>query len=184
MRIQKPKSKKLLIAIPAVVVLLALGYFGYAYASQSLWPFAAEETTQDDSNINYDPPTEQEEAASQDGKKNGAGQETEVTEEDLQNISVGIAYAGFDDQEGVVDIRAFTPDVIESDGTCTATLTLNGQTVTASSKAFIDSTSSQCEPILIPLSEFPVSGQWQLIVDYASAKSKGTSATMTVEVTK
>lgn len=180
------KNKKTLI-LPLIIaaVLILIGYFAFAYISKSVWPFAEPATTSDSET--YSPPTEQEVTDSQDAKKNNAGQEegTETPEQTPgETISVAIAYADFDQTENAIDIRAFTPDVIEGTGTCTATLTQGGQSITRSSKAFIDSTSSQCQPILIPVNDFPASGTWQLVVTYSSEKYKGASSPMNVEVVK
>lgn len=191
MRITQKRNKTPLIATlitVAVLIVAAGGYFTYAYMTKSIWPFY--ETTQTSSDgINYSAPTEQEEEASQDAKKNNTQQtntdsNTSGDTTTKRAVSVGIAFAAYDVDEKAVDVRAFTPDVIEGDGTCTATFTLDGRTVTATSKAFVDSSSSQCEPILVPESKFEVKGVWKLSVSYSSSKSTGVSPTMDVKVSK
>lgn len=183
------KNKKpLVLTLVIVAVVILIGYFAFAYISKAAWPFAS--TSSSDTSETYSPPTEQEVTDSQDAKKNNAGQEQqegnsqEQEQSQAKPVSVAIAYAGFDETENAIDIRAFIPDVIEGNGTCTATLILNGQVVTKSSKGFIDSTTSQCEPILIPVNEFPATGTWDLTVSYASSGYKGTSSSMKVEVTR
>ena len=189
MRTTQKSSKKLFAIITAsVVAVLALGYFGYAYITKDAWPFTAEATDSNatsEDGINYNPPTDQEKQDSQDGKKNSASQDeaNNPSSASTTKVSVGIAYAGYDDEEGMIDIRAFTTDVVEGTGTCTATLTKNGQTITRTSKAFVDSSSSQCEPILINPTDFPSGGTWSLTVSYKSDTSSGVSAPMQVEVT-
>ena len=175
------KSKKIFIIIASVIALLAVGYFTFAYTSKLAWPFQKATETKIVDGINYSLPTEQEIKDSQDGKKNSGVQETT---EPTGTVSVGISYAQYDDQEGVIDIRAFVPDAIEGDGTCTATLTKNGEVVTRASKAFIDSSTSQCEPIQLALEDFPEGVTRDLVVSYSSSTSKGTSDTVKVEVSK
>ena len=179
------KNKKTFI-LPLFIVALAIliGYFAFAYISKAAWPFHETAKTSDSSET-YSPPTEQEVTDSQDAKKNNAGQESqEENKPPTETVSVAIAFADFDQTENAIDIRAFTPDVIEGTGTCTATLIKDGQSVTRSSKAFIDSKTSQCEPILVPINDFPSSGTYQLVVSYSSEKYRGTSSPMNVEVTK
>jgi hypothetical protein len=186
---QKPlqkKSRALIYAILAILV-LSLGYFGFAYATKSVWPFA-QQSQIDKDGVNYSPPTEQEVEDSQNAKKDNSYQEEDtskgVPSNQKKNVSVGIAFAGYDKDEKVIDVRAFTPNAIESDGTCTATFTQGTKTVSQSSKAFIDSSSSQCEPILIPENRFETKGTWKLVVTYVSSKSSGTSPSMNVEVSE
>ena len=187
---QKNRKKSLTILIStAAVIVIAGGYFGYAYATKNVWPFQANSSTTAKSTdgINYSPPTQQEIESSQDAKKNDAQQQSNSSTNTTntaskQTVSVSIAFAGYDSNEKAVDVRAFTPDVIEGDGTCTATFTQGSKTVSQSSEAFIDSSSSQCEPILIPESKFDTKGTWKLSVLYVSSKSTGVSSPMNVEV--
>ena len=169
------------------IILLAVSLGGYlVFASQSdIWPFAQNDNTQNqqESEINYSPPTESEIENSQNGKKNSGDPEPQNPNESdsSRNISVEITYASAAG-EAQLDIRAFTPDVIEGSGTCIATLKKGPETVSASSKAFIDASSSICEPIEIPLSKFQSDGVWSLIVTYSSPTSNGTSAMMEVQI--
>lgn len=179
MKIFNKNKKNLFIVLISAALVILIGYFAYAYVTKSAWPFVT--TTETDSSETYTPPTKQEVIDSQDAKKNNAEQETQTPQ---KTVSVAIAFADFDEMENAIDVRAFTPDVIEADAMCTASFTQNAQTVTKSSKSFIDSTSSQCEPILVPLSEFPMGGIWQLIVSYSSNNHKGESSPVNVEVSK
>ena len=186
MKIHRTSKKAAFLAIPAVVVIAAATYVYFAHQN-SLWPFLSTKSADTPlvvDGINYAPPTDQEKAASQDAKKDTShsAENTGSTSSDGKNISVGVAYAAYDSAKGAVDIRAFTPDVIEGTGTCTARLTLDDITVTESSKAFVDSKSSQCEPILIQKTNFTTAGKWRLVVSYQSPTSEGSSPAMEVEV--
>ena len=193
---QSKKPPYTLFALIGIVIILVVAYVGFAYTTKSAWPFvttAEPEAPSADTSINYQPPTEQEVESSQDAKKNNAhqdadnqndsghtGEQNTVTK---QSVSVGVAFASYDKDEKAVDVRAFTPDVIEGNGTCTATFTKDGKSVTRSSKAFIDYSTSQCEPILIPESEFTSTGTWRLTVSYSSTKHEGVSPVVMVDVT-
>ena len=196
MRITQTKAKKRsltpIIILVLAVVAIAGGYFTYAFMTKGAWPFEQTETKAPVNTVNYDKPTQEEIDHSQDGKKNSGNQQSETPSTETPNkpssdkkkISVGIAFAGYDADEDAVDIRAFTPDVIEGDGTCTATLTKDTAIVTKTSKAFVDSSSSQCRPILIPASEFEEKGLWSLTVTYASTGYTGASGEMNIKVDK
>lgn len=186
MKIQKKTKKSLKpVIISVIAVLLIAGSVGayFLVLKNNQEPT----DTPDDSSVNYEPPTKQEVDSSQDGKKNNSGQSEETPtsspqENGKRKVSVGIAFANYDPDEKAVDIRAFTPDTIEGDGKCTATLTQGSKTVTQSSEAFIDSSSSQCEPILISASKFGSGGTWKLSVSYTSSKSTGVSPAMEVSL--
>lgn len=183
MRAQKKHTTKVLI-VAAALLLLVGGYLAYAYTSKAAWPFNASvsDTTQtqpDDSDINYSPPTDQEKASSQDGKKNS--EDPSQPTESKTSVSVDISYAGSSDDSASIEIRAFTTDVIEGTGTCTATLTHNGKVVTATSKGFVDARSTICEPIEISQSKLEA-GTWKLVVTYTSPSDTGASSEIEVEV--
>lgn len=173
-------SKKWWYAIGAILVLGIGAYFAVAYTTKAMWPFIEHSaSSSEDTPINTSPPTNDEIDANQDAKKNNDERSTQQEQDANQpgakrTVEVGIAYA--DVYDNIIEIRAFTPSVIESNGTCTATLTQGSTQIVRTSKAFIDSSSSQCEPINIPASELPARGSWSLVVSYSSPASSGTSA--------
>ena len=172
------KNKKPILSISAAVLVLAIaGYFGYAYTTKSAWPFVASTQAEgsNDQNVNYNPPTEQEVDASQDAKH-----QTEDTSP-VTNVSVDVSYAGKSDDGQSVEVDAYITSVIEGSGTCTATFTKGAASVSASTKGFIDATSTICEPISIPLSRFE-SGSWKLVVTYKSDGRVGTSSPIEVSL--
>ncbi len=200
MRVQKQKKsiKRPLVITLSILLLLVVGWMVYAYLSK-VWPFTGPERTSwsDDHNgtnsINYNPPTDQETSSSQDAKKNlpddsDSDSSTPTTPDQSTNTSpkkstnVGISYA--DIYNGKLEIRAFTSTVIEGTGTCTATVVMKGMEsmrVTKSSKAFIDATSTVCEPIYVSTSELH-SGTWKVTVAFSSPDHEGTSETVEVKV--
>jgi cytoskeletal protein RodZ len=191
---QKRSSKKRRVALIVALILLALLLSYTIYAKQTdNWPFTApqtEQATSDDTvtdsedSINYDPPTKEDTEASQDGKKDIPATDPsnpgDTAPEDKKTVAIGVSFAEV--YQGNVEIRAFIPSVIEGNGACNATLTNGSQTVKASSPGFIDSRSTQCEPIYIPVSKFPTKGTWKLVVTYTSPTSAGASESMEVKL--
>lgn len=184
MKVQKKHHEIVASVITSLVILLAAGYFTFAYFSKQYWPFSQDTTVQTEtSGINYSPPTQQELGNNQDGKKNSADPDISDTHEKTP-VVVDIAFAGKNDTNTALDIRAFTPDVIEGSGSCTATLTHESKVVSATSKAFIDARSSICEPIEIPLNKLTLSNTWSLIVTYKSPTRSGASTAVNIEVSQ
>jgi hypothetical protein len=191
MNIQKNKSftKKPLLAALAFVVLLGIG-LTYSYYATDIFSDNTV-TSSEDSNINLDPPTEQEVKDSQDAKKHileedstdskePTGEEKTPEQADKKEATVGISYAGVTGEN--LEIRAFTPSIIEGTGTCTATLTKAGETaVTESSEAFIDASSTICKPIFVPVSKLS-KGTWSIDVSFSSPTHKGSSGPTNVEI--
>lgn len=182
------KSRLVIAAILAGV--LVTGYACYAYFAHT-WPFPTNYTSEvirsenDGDTINLNPPTSQEIEDSQDAKRraeeadsNNASATPSSTQ--TKNVAVGVAYA--DIVSDKLEIRAFTPGVVEGGGECTAKLVQGSLVITGTSVAFVDSSSSQCRPIYINVSDFPSSGKWQLIVSYSSSTSRGTSDTVEVKI--
>lgn len=181
-RSSKKSNKWLVISVLALAA-VAGTYFTYAYITKSQWPFAEKivDTTSVTRNVNdvdYNPPTQEDIDSSQNGKKNTASQnatEQKPNQPDTEKrkIAIGVTFA--DVIDGKVEVRAFTPSIIEGGGTCTAIFTNAEYTVTATSKAFIDSSSTQCTPIYINTSEFKVKGVWLLNLSYSSTTATGSS---------
>lgn len=189
---KKQLSKKMLLAI-AIVILLCSSGLVYAYL-QKIGPFRTSPAPEQSTSINYAPPTEEETTSSQDAKKNlpadssDSDSSTPTTPDKNTNSSskkstnVGISYA--DIYNGKLEIRAFTNTVIEGTGTCAATVVMKdmeSMRITKSSKAFIDASSTVCEPLYIPVSELH-KGTWKVSVTFSSPDHEGTSEIVEVKV--
>lgn len=186
---QKEINKKIL--IPVLIVTLLTGIWtSYAY-TQNRWPFPAQASdsaasTDVSDSINYNPPTQQEVDSSQDAKKRGDAQGENTDEgrapDNKHSVGVGISYA--DIYGDSLEVRAFTNGIIEGSGTCKVRVTSKSTPsteITKEAKAFIDTSTTQCEPVYIPLSELS-SGTWLVTVGFSSQEHEGISETAEVTV--
>jgi hypothetical protein len=98
-------------------------------------------------------------------------------------VSPFITLADWDASSSELDVSAIVPNLVESGGTCTATVTRNGVVRTASAPAAAVSTYVGCNPMTIPGSALST-GTWTVRVTYSSRTATGASAAKTVEVTK
>lgn len=175
---QNKKTFTIILVSIIAVILISGGIAAYmAIDSQN------KADTQDINSVNYDPPTEQEISDGQNAKKDDYNNvETKNNDDknttDEKLVDVGISYAGIFNEN--FEVRAFTNGVVEA-GTCTVTITKNTNVIKGSSGAFIDASSTQCQPILIPKSQFE-SGTWLVEVTYSSPSTHGTSDKMEVKV--
>lgn len=177
------KGKK----IAAVIVLLALvggGVIFYMTQRDNDGGASKDASSQSDSlgqsrDINYDPPTQEEKDAGNIQKDQNLNRDETTGSGASSTANVIIVDANqYDD---TVEVRGYISNVY-ADGTCTATLTRNGQqTVTRSTEAFKDATTTQCTPIDIPRSAFTQSGDWSLQLAYKSSTASG-SATKQVSI--
>ena len=130
------------------------------------------------SKINYDPPTDEEKAAG-DVQKEQTIKQKQIDDEQAQNTNATIIItdSSYYTDDNVVEVRAYASNIFEDGGTCTATFTQTGQTtVTKTSQAFKDATSTQCGAINVPRTQFPAAGTWNVTVSYTSSTSKGQQA--------
>lgn len=167
------------------ILIATLGYLAYAYQSKAAWPFQTKEsdTTSENRDVNqvdYGPPSKEDVEQSQTGKQNatneGSSQNNATPTSPSttkKSVAVGISFADVVDNK--VEIRAFTPSITEGGGICTAQLQKGSMVVSVSSEAFIDSSSSVCNPIYIDMSKFPEKGNWSLTVTYSSNSAEGVS---------
>ena len=182
----KYNSKKIAL-IGFLVLTLAVIYFSTAYFTRALWPFkgSSKENSSllmNGEKINYSGPTQEERKSSQDSKKNSGTTNSTNSPDNKsgQKVAVAVTYSSTHDE--IVEVRAFTPSVIEGDGVCHAVFTKGTQTVEATAKAFIDSSTTQCNPIFIDLSKFPEKGSWSLVVSFLSSNASGSSEKIEVKL--
>lgn len=81
-----------------------------------------------------------------------------------------------------VTVRSFIPSLVEDNGTCTLTLSKDGQTLTKQASAIRNAQTTDCPPMSFERSEIPNSGSWKVVVTYKSPVSSGTSSEGAVEV--
>lgn len=183
------QTKTIIIIASSVVISLVIGWGAFSYYKK-VWPFAAQESVtptsaEGDDSINLDPPTQQEIEESQDAKKRvtqtdqNPNESIDAEQSEKKSVGVGISFA--DVYKGNLEIRAFTNGAIQGTGTCTATVTKGGQTITKSVKAFIDTSSTQCHPIYIPVEDLNA-GTWNVSVKFVSPDHEGVSETVEVSV--
>lgn len=135
--------------------------------------------------INYDPPTKDEQAAGDEQKQANADKQAIIDSNQgkSQTAIVSITDASYYPHSGdVVEIRGFVSNIYEDGGVCTATLTSGTNTVTQTSAAFKDATTTLCGTIDIPRNKFVTGGDWQATLSYSSATVSGKSASHAVSV--
>lgn len=181
---RKPKGKKTMILVSSIVALIVIAFLIYFFLFRNT-PVSqpAGDTssgTRSTNNVDYSGPSSEDTSSNQNGKKNSESNSAQGSNTQMNNVEVGVTFA--DVIEPNLEVRAFTPSVIEGDGTCTAVLIKDGETVKGSSLAFIDASSSQCRPIDINVTQFPSKGIWSLTVEYSSSTHKGVSDPVKVTI--
>ncbi len=175
---RKNNKKKLLIALLAI---LLIG--GSVYVYQAL---RADDTNspQDDSGINFGPPTEEEQRAGDEQKDRIVEEqenENSTTQNSDQKQSANVIIVDADQYDDVVEVRAFISDHVQ-DGTCFYRFTRNNQLVEKSLPAHADASTTICPNLEVDRTEFPTAGDWQLVVTYESDNAKGSSETKTITI--
>jgi hypothetical protein len=92
-----------------------------------------------------------------------------------------ITYSGYVADEKAVQVGGNVTGVIESDGTCTLALTRGGRTVSASTPAEPDATTTDCAGLSVAGSQL-APGAWQAVLTYRSKAHTGASAPVQVDV--
>lgn len=79
-------------------------------------------------------------------------------------------------------LNGFIPNIIESNGTCTLTLTMDSKTASASKAALQNAQNTSCGQLVIPYTELNSPGTWAAILSYSSPTSSGSSAAMKITI--
>ncbi len=176
-RFHRSNRRRIILIASGVVLLAALITTGVLEKTGHIHLFETKKPAKHTSpgDINYGPPTKQDE------KQVGDNKQAIVKQQEAQQhtpppspqpaakkpVKPDIVYAG----NG--DVRAHVTGVIEDGGTCTAVFTSGGNRVTKSSTGFADATTTTCLPI--SYSGSAVQPGWSVTVQYDSASSQGTS---------
>lgn len=82
----------------------------------------------------------------------------------------------------IVEVRAFTPGIFESNGKCKIEFKKDGSTVTKETSTYQDASSTNCNNLEVSINEFSDSGEWQVSVTYTgSFTSKTEVKNMVIE---
>lgn len=187
-------KKKILITTVIVVVLAAIVLLCLFFTPLGD-NLRNKENTQDTNSprpvnqVDYKGPTQQDAANSQNAKEKlleGDSNEAPIeptapsNQEQKKPAPVNISYA--DIINGNLEVRASTSSVIQGNGTCTVTVSKAGGTpIVKTTPAFIDVSSTICEPVYIPRSQL-TTGSWTVTVTYSSPTHQGSSGAYNLEV--
>jgi hypothetical protein len=137
---------------------------------------SSQPTADQKSQINYDPPTDEEKA--QANAKSSAIQQANNDKNSQPSGNKRSVTPVITSIEGGT-VRGYVSGVVEDGGTCTATFTQAGKaTVTATSQGIGNASTTNCTPITAQLS----SGKWQVSLSYSSATSQGTSSVKDIQL--
>ncbi len=184
MKIENKKQfNKILVTAGGAVLLLFTVGFTYAYFADNTPEDAAENDPGQTTATDAEPSGSQsakERIFEEGNNSNDKPNKPSDGDTEKESVTVGISYA--DVFEGQLDVRAFTPDVVEGNGTCTATVSKQGyESVIKTVEAFIDASSTICNPIYIPVSDL-APGTWTVNVSFSSPTHEGSSGPVEVEV--
>lgn len=98
-----------------------------------------------------------------------------------KQVDLVVTYSGWDAGPKQAEVDAFAPGVLAADATCTLVMTANGVTRTATRKAQLGPSSTQCGALTIPGSRL-AAGAWQAVVRFSSATAVGESHPVTITV--
>jgi hypothetical protein len=182
------KNKKIKILLFIAITLTIVGGVIVWMRLADVGPFAKETgTTTGSDGINYGPPTDEELQQTED-HKNSLGDQKDKDSGQKDNFLkvvpfISIAQQMQDSQYGdVVIVRAYVSEIVESGGACTITFTKDGKTFTKTVSGQPDASTTNCDTVMIPRSEFSSAGKWSVTVSYKSAKASGASQPTEVEV--
>ena len=100
------------------------------------------------------------------------------------SASLQITYSGTDEAGEGVAVGAYVAGLIEQGGTCTMTLTLDGDKASVTTDGLPDAQTTSCGQLVVPYSELSP-GTWAVDVTYSSPAGKNvTPAQTTVEVAR
>lgn len=175
MKFRRPSKKNLLIGGLALVVIASAAVIFFV-KHRTTKPAVSTERSP---TINYGPATETE-------KKEVDANKDRIVKENQTTNTTPTAGSGNKSVTPIItntsrSINAYVTGIFEDGGTCTATFTKDGTSLSKSSVGFQNVSYTQCAPI-DETPGFLSSGKWSVTVTYTSPTAEGTSAAQTFEV--
>lgn len=181
----KKQTKRTLIIVLIVFVFIALiaGVFFFTPLKDTFLSNLPQKSSSiSTGTVDYSGPTESDIKESQNAKKKADEKDTDSsssTPSGKKSVPVAVSYA--DIYNDNLEVRAFISGIIEGTGTCTVTATKGSISVTESTSAFIDASTTQCNPIYITKSRLSP-GTWSVVTAFSSPDAEGTSEAVEVTV--
>ncbi len=170
----------LAIILGATLLVVAGGLVAYHQLHKHIAPLALNPSplaAQKNNAINYGPPTAEEKAQA-DANKQRLAQQTEQNNTQSSSPStktVTPTITSVVQNGSQIQVYGYVSGIVEDNGSCAATFTQAGQTVTKISQAFANATTTNCTTLSLDRSEFPTTGEWQVTLTYSSQTAKGIS---------
>lgn len=170
------------IIITTIIVLLALaggGAFAYLHHKNA-------DKIRNPNSVSYAPPTKEEQKETEQFKQQQQADNSNPTPppttapDGRKSVTPTISYAG--QYDALFEASAFVPSIFEDGGTCTLTLVHGSKTVTKTSAAVKDATTTRCNLFSFASSELTPSGTWTASVAYSSATAVGTSKSVDITI--
>ena len=169
--------KKALVITATTVILLSGGTFAYYASSTDKNTDNPSEASVDD---NATPAAENTESPDQAKAKIAGESEKSQSQAGVKNVEPSITFAG--ERNGNIEVRSYVAGIYESNGTCTITFTKGGHKVSRSVDGVKDATYTLCPRVVINRDDFPVSGDWTLVVSYSSPSANGKSESRIIKI--
>ncbi len=176
MKIKNKKNYKKYILIFLAVVLIAAGSAFFIIKNNNKQSTPSTEK--------YEGPTSQDKKDAADNKKHVSNREEldkqEDSSSDKKQVTPVITNAMQSGQQ--ITINAYVSGVFEDGGKCSATISKGSNSITRTTNAFADATTTSCQPIFIDRSVFSEAGDWKVTMHYKSNSAEGSSQAVTLAV--
>ena len=172
---KSPNTKKYWLVAAVVFVIAAVGAGLELSGTTNVFGNASEEPESQLpglNEINYGPPTEEEQAAGDKRKEEIVAQE-QAPQPLPEGATVAIVDAS--QYEDEVEVRSFVSNIV-SDGECTITFEQDTQSITKTVNAFAEASTTLCLSLVVPRSEFPSTGEWTVTVTYKNDTIMGSAS--------
>lgn len=181
---KKNRNRLVLIAPAVALLVITVAVYFWRFHGTNNIPVKNPATQSQGQDINYDPPTEQDqEDVNKNKEKLGEEQQpsTPTTNPSNNKHSVnGVLTSVYVDGDSV-RAMAFIPGIVEDGGQCSFTFTKDGKTITKNSEGIADATTTKCQPLVFPKSSLS-NGNWTITMRYNSRAAEGSSNTSSVEI--
>ncbi len=181
----RSKNKTVFIYSSAIVLLVLIGAFGYSRTQQdnreTLNEASSPQSVDTIEQVDLSPPSDEIIKDTKNHKDNLSNPQSPTNNPDTTKKSVTPIIVSAGVYEGTFEVSSYVEGVAENGGTCNITLSKGSTSKDITVTAEKDVSKTLCPTATVPSNELEA-GSWNVIVNYSSSTSMGSSSEKTVEV--
>ena len=171
MKTKKINNKRIIIIATGLLLIATAGAF-FMYQKMTSKVDQSQDATRPTNTVDYGPPTDEEKAQAEKQKEQNI--ERSQSDSAPPSRTANVVVVDSSQYGSSFEVRGYVSNVFEEGGSCTARFSrIGSNAVVKVVSATKSATTTQCQTIEVPVTEFNVKGDWNFTLEYSSPSKQG-----------